>query len=734
MMRLPNRQNHARWFPLGAIAWAMYAAVCSTAWGQLENTSLARVPADVDFYVGGYRMAEPWRQFWESDALRALRDSAVANELVDAFQQAWRERRGSMARMRSIMDNRNTKEALRFLEDVFSRDVCFVADASLSEFMHRFATVLRKSHLLADPSVSQTEKAELVYGWIDQLGPNWNVPNLILAGSITDKNRALSKVDEVEGLPRFGLGMRPEAKPVLQLLARVDDDRGSRLRWRLPFASIPWDSIPTNEIFDRESLDRLREVVADKSLVLTFGILDDRFIVGLGNTLDLIPAVPVESSLLHHPHLQSVRDHQQANITGIRYTSDRLARAIFELGLKESFAKLANAILKPQIHELDDSEYREWLTTCVDDAGWIDSTIEAYVPEPRGSTEFSMLVENGWEIHAHNRTVNAVFRGKTPLEGARRWGTRPLLVLDVQLDEHPEYFEAARSIVRRVKRRLDELRLIPSRELPDPRWIRGLDVVDRAWPIVIRAADLWQNHVLPNMSGEHVFVLHAGALASHQWHPSMPRSKTPLPMPEAALLTGIRESKGWLQTLRGVRDLLNELLAVAAQRDQGDVSLLESILHPERLEQDGVITFGYPIPETCPAPKAMMPRVRIEPTWSILSYSDSQVLDLSHPVDPGIGGGRFSTPLQAAKAAWIDLGGLAAMASPWIEYAIDQSGVKLDGSAPISIFSTDFNIRLQAEDMLHAWRTLERFGHMSSVTTIGEDGSTYCRSVFSFGD
>lgn len=74
------------------------------------------------------------------------------------------------------------------------------------------------------------------------------------------------------------------------------------------------------------------------------------------------------------------------------------------------------------------------------------------------------------------------------------------------------------------------------------------------------------------------------------------------------------------------------------------------------------------------------------------------------------------------------------MASPWIEYAIDQSGVKLDGSAPISIFSTDFNIRLQAEDMLHAWRTLERFGHMSSVTTIGEDGSTYCRSVFSFGD
>ncbi len=716
------------------IALIIPGAFASPCAAQLDRSSIARVPSNVDLYIGGYDMGGPWRAFWESRAMRQLRQSQLGTELVDEFQQAWRERRGSLARLRSIIENRNTQESLLFIEDVVSKDFFFAADESLSDFMQRLSTVLRKSHLLTDPSISNAEKAEWVYGWIDQLGPDWKVPNLILAGSITDTEGALNKVDQMEGILRLGLGTRSEAKPFLKLLKRIEDKRGTRLQWRIPFASIPWDFVPTNEVFDSESLDRLREVLTDKSLVLTFGILDEQFIVALGNTTDPMPATTRESSLLEHPDMKGVRDHQHQKITGIRYSSDRLAQAIYELGWKDFFSKLANSALKPMTYELEDSEYLEWLRTCIDDAGWIDSAIESHIPEPRGSTEWSLLVDNGWEVHAHHRTVNRLFAGSGPLKGASHWGARPLVVLDVKLAEHPEYFTTSRSIVRRIKQRLDDLKGVPVRDLPDPRWSEFLSAVDRVWPNVLQGAEWWQNEVLPNMNGEHVFVLHADGLSSLQWHPEMPKAKELLPIPEIAILTGIRSRDGWVQTLRGARDLVGNLLGPSPEDNAGEPSILEKIRRPVRSDHNGEIVFGYPIPESCPAPKSMMPRVQIGPHWSILSYSDSQMLDVSTPSSPSVGNGLFQVREGIAKGAWVDLGGLSRMATPWIEYAIDQNPRVFSAPKPLSIFATEFNIDIKPEDLVKAWRTLEGLGQMSSVTTIGEDGSSYSRSVFVFGD
>jgi hypothetical protein len=730
MSRIPSILNRLTQVNFLAKIILASVLVTSPAFAQLEKLSVAQVSSEVDLYIGGFRMLDPWLEFWESPALRDLRNSTLAKELEREFLQAWKERRGNLARVRTILENRNTQEALLFLKDVASEDFFVVADGTLSDFMHRLAVVQRKSHLLSDPSVPNAEKAELVYEWIDQLGPDWNLPTLILAGSITDKERALSKVDEVEGLLRFGLGMRPEARQALKTLLRLDDKRGTRLQWRIPFASIPWDSVPTNEIFDAESRDRLRDVLSEKSLVFTFGILDGRFIASLGGSTEPIPAVAIESSLLNHPDMQLIRDQQDQKITGIRYISDRLAQATFDLSLKDFFSKLANSFVKPATYDLDDSEYREWLMTCIDDAGWIDSTIEALVPEPRGSTELSLLRENGWEVFAHYRTINTLYRGDRPLRGMKHWGNQPLLVLDIQLAEHPEYFKAARAMVQRLKQRLDDLKTIPRRELPMPQLGELPAIADRVWPFLFEAAELWQNQALPNMSGEHAFILGTGGLSSHQWHPNLPRSSEPLPIPEAALLSGIRDQKAWLESLRGWGQLARSVIDTS-----GDLSpTVMAILEPQFFNNDGYVTWGYPIPDDCPAPKAMMPRLDIESEWSLLSYSDSLSSSIRTAADPTIGNGQFDPAKSFATAAWIDLGAIAKMATPWIRYGIDRSQGIIVESQTISLFGTDLTIDLSSEEIVNAWRATERLGGMSSVTSMNKDGSSYSRSIFVFSD
>jgi hypothetical protein len=708
-----------------------------------DRTSVGQVSSDVDFYIGGFGVQDSWKQLWDSSAFRRLRDSDGMVRLARDFQVAWGERRGSLARLRSIVENRNTKEALLFASDVFNEDIFFVADRNLSSFLDRAAMVLDKSHRLADPAYPADEKAELIYGWIDELGPGWEIPNLVLAGTIKDKNRALNKVDELEGLLRFGLGMRAEAQPILKLLSRVEDARGTRLQWLLPFDKIPWESIPTNEVFDRESLERLREVTEDKKIVITFGVLDDRFVIALGNSLDPLPRMDADSSLLFHPHMQLVRDHDQERITGIRYTSDRLANSLFELLLKGFFSKISQWTLRPMTYELEDSEFRDWLVACMDDAGWLDSAIGAHVPEPRGSTEISILRADRWEVHAHDRTKNPLFDGTRPLAGASHWGSNPLVALNVRLAEHPEYFATARSIVQRMRSRLEELKGIVERPGSSAQgnagrsylglWFDRIVFSDSAWSIMADAAQWWQHRVLPSLDGEHLLVVHGGGLASHSWYSGMQPSDEPLPVPEIALLSGLREPEVWIQTLRTGRELLKRLFSLGTDTEFDAPTWSGILWNPERWDDEGAVTFGYPIPDNCPAPKSMMPRIRIGSGWSILSYSDSQGAQVAADTPPPLSDGWFALPLRAGKAAWIDLGGMASLLRPWIEYGLEQNTAFFREPQSISVFATHFQIDLQPSDISDALRALEHLGTMASVTTIADDGTSQSRSVFVFG-
>jgi hypothetical protein len=124
----------------------------------------------------------------------------------------------------------------------------------------------------------------------------------------------------------------------------------------------------------------------------------------------------------------------------------------------------------------------------------------------------------------------------------------------------------------------------------------------------------------------------------------------------------------------------------------------------------------------------------IESEWSLLSYSDSLSSSIRTAADPTIGNGQFDPAKSFATAAWIDLGAIAKMATPWIRYGIDRSQGIIVESQTISLFGTDLTIDLSSEEIVNAWRATERLGGMSSVTSMNKDGSSYSRSIFVFSD
>jgi hypothetical protein len=126
----------------------------------------------------------------------------------------------------------------------------------------------------------------------------------------------------------------------------------------------------------------------------------------------------------------------------------------------------------------------------------------------------------------------------------------------------------------------------------------------------------------------------------------------------------------------------------------------------------------------------MMPRLIVGNDWSLITYSDSQAREMMASSEPSIGLSLFRTDLPAAKAAWIDLGGLAKIETPWIDYALKQFKSALEDPTVITVFDTAFTINLQAEDILNAWRCLEVSGQMASWTTAQGDGSSLTRATY----
>jgi hypothetical protein len=439
---------------------------------------------------------------------------------------------------------------------------------------------------------------------------------------------------------------------------------------------------------------------------------------------------------LQLPAFGWVREFEDRSITSVVYVSDRLAAASFELLFKDFFTQLGRRTLLPAVRELDSaSEYREWLVSILDDLAWVDSSIGRHVPIFRGSSQVSFLSGNGWETHAMARTRNRLHDDSLPLEGWRHVGTEPLVMLDLRLAERPEFFETARAIAQRVKRRLDEGLRLDSDERPE--WF-SVDVVRHAlqfWPELVRAADIWQDEFLPCMNQEHLFLLHSGFLSKEQWHPRLPRSDRPLPIPEGALLTGIRSRDGWIHALRSMFQTLRNMVAIAMADEQGNVSIddlyTDRLLpSPVRTEKDSLIVYGFPIPEGCPAPKEMMPRVSILEDWSIASYSDGQLADILATRANPLAHGQLATEHRWITAAYLDFGGLARMLTPWVRYGLQQRSEDFHEGIALPVDPEVMNVEINLGEILEVVTLFESLGTMSSCSWIDAEGGTRSQSVY----
>jgi hypothetical protein len=657
------------------------------------------VPRQADFFWGLHHVDQQIQAAQGSEISSRIFETALWKKSNELFFKEWKDRKSDLALWKARLDNPAAREIRAFLYDILSQDVFLFADENLSRTIEQWNSIVPEVEKLSSRETATEEKADIVARWVNEIVPKVQLPTLMLGGRCTNSDRALARIDEIEGAIRLGINFIPDVASLLNNLRRVEDKRGNRLEWRISADRIPWNQIPETDLLDRETLQDLRIACKDKSLTISLGLLDDYFCVVITGDKDWESRFGQDSHLVEHPEIQplvSTYLNQHAGddgsakvlVTSTYHTSDEVVSAFQTFLLDGFFRKIARTVLLPIIEQQPaESDTAVWLVSVLDDASWLDDRIGKHVVRYRGASRLAWWSELGLESVQIDRTPMHLMDSAQVLEGIRRVGEDPLLVLNVRLGSHLEYFQTAREIVRRIKSSFEELMLIKDSGA-DLGPLRPIHQQLKAiWPLVVSITEEWQKRILPNLDGEHLVLVRSGGL------------DTSLPLPDVALISGIRNP--------------GDLGAGAISIGNSVGSMLSRLgVHP-------------PFTPSSHQTERWNWLGNSPNQWQSFLETDKRTLDQAQQM---LGFEEANGPL--ASAALIDFGGISRFGNRWISGLLDKAPVDADGNLVIPATASGRRLIVTAAEVQEFLTCIENLSRMTSFSKSDDKGRTLSKSRY----
>ena len=700
---------------------------------ELKNTSLRLAPKDADVYWASWRQAEQWERLVNGPVAKKLVKLPVVEKAWKEFLKQWNDRSEQLAQARMVWENPNFKEALDFFTELGSEETFFFADKNLSSFIkatNEFTTEMQTA-VVESQNDSEDAYSELFDKWIGEL-ENLKLPTMVFGAKFQDEDLAITKVDQLEALVQLPL-MASGQQQLLGLVKRVDDSRGSRLSVTVNGKLIPWDSIPTNDEFDEEAMESLRDVLEDKNITLTVGMLDKYFVIAFSETTKDLLSLGNGESLLSHPDFAPVVAMGDKQLTMASYTSDVLGETNWNAQLNGFFSKLfSQTSAAGRVLLKDDSEVHDLLDDIESDVEWMDTEIAKVIPPFKGQTMLSFLTDEGWEMLQYNRTPDFILQSDEPLPGLGHVGGKPLMMVVTKFANHPEYFQLMRKIVQRAKSRLDDALDMDLSEIDvdEDDQYEAKRMVNKVYPLLERVANAYENLIAPSLTGEHGLVWTSGNLKAKQWVQGMPEADEPLPLPEFSWISGLKDRDSMIKGGKEIYSIFDSVLELARELDSNSVPEGYSIPRPEKVTEKSGIKYGYPIPEDCPVPADLMPHVLLSDDLLVIGYSKATTNLLAEGSTLEVGKPVFSSDSKLASASYIDVGRMFQSFGPWIRYAVKQANVDLDQDLVQQSDLPLESVNITPNDLMGLWSVLESIGEVTTTAVSKGKEGVEIRSVY----
>ncbi len=702
-----------------AVAGASFGSLTSisTATDLKKDTALALAPTDADFFSSSLQLKEQWTRFLGSKFVAEIKEVEVVQQVIQRIRDEWDAAEGPIGQAKAALKTPLAKDFLALAEEMFSQEIFVLGDGNSSQFILEMVDMQQEVM-----SIMRTDGPEAIPAWIDSLTKEEvdeiPIPTFVIGFRINDQERALTILDQLQGIVALGLGSVPQLAPVSEAFDRVEDSRGTRLVLSLSTEMIPWDQIPEQGEEEQAMIDKIRELLEDRELTLTMGQLDNYVILAFSEGQEPIAELGKKGSLLEHPHLQPLKDKASENLSAIFYVSDKFSDAQFQANFKNYFSKQYAGIAPAIEGELGD-DLPEFVENIEEDLEWLDERMDSFVPDFKGSLGFAFLTKTGQEGYTYNRTEDVLFDGSKKLDILQHVGKDPYAFFAWREQYHLDWVKFAREVAQKVRGYLEAA--VDSEVIEGEQAQQTQLFLEKGWPLLSRLADLVEQNFVPaTKDGQHAFVLQFGNLESEQWFKDMPRSDEPLPLPEFASITGVSDKQLLIDGFIGVFSWGDSIVELLRELEPNSVPSGYSIPRPEHVSHSKGDKYMYAIPDDCPVPKEMALQAIIDDHYMICSYSEKLTDEIAGSSSTSVASQVIDSRQNLASASYVNFGRIAKAMTPWIRYAIITQFKDLDA---LVIPEEDTFPGMSGKSLMQIWSAFSHMGTLASSTQTGKEGS-----------
>ena len=683
---------------------------------------VAIIPADAAFVSATLRLREQYERFTKSNAYAALRKLPAVARALESIEEQKLQPGSPLSILSTFMELPENQQALELLDDMISTDTFVYGETSCVTFMELVKKLQQAQNAAGildlasgSPSVAgfevdvlegidvregdddeddddddkgaaagrrlrvwpvrlqAAEAAERMSSeqlaarlMLKTLAENVDrivVPDVVWGFKIDKREAATSQLKRIEVLVKLVTQANPDLADSLE---RRKIAGGEVVTFTVePDLNLIRAVVPGVDDED-ESTAKVLDRIAGLKLVIGLGIIGDRVILSLGDSIDHLEKLALEGSgrpgLLSTKPFEPLLAHQAAQkdkpLTGINYLSEPMAKALAPSADDiEELADLSDMIA--DLADLPDGAADEARKSL----GKVAEGYRRRLPVPGPWLSFSFLAGQGYEGYVWDWSKNLPFDGSKRLDLLEHTGGAPLAAAAFRVKNDPGQFEDFASWAD-MGWSFFRTYVLPKADADDREKIEEID--EHLAPIGRSFVEILRKKILPALAdGQMAFVID-GKSSTKRPHTGLPASVEPLPLVEPAIVLGLDDPQLFKEGMNDLFELADKLVDAVRELNPDAVPADYQVPEPVKTKLEAGSLWSFPL--SGGIDEKIQPTIGVSQDAAVLALVPKQAGRLlpKSRLETGSQLSKFEEPLIGAKT--VDVAGLVDAIMPWAVY------------------------------------------------------------------
>ncbi len=437
---------------------------------------------------------------------------------------------------------------------------------------------------------------------------------------------------------------------------------------RLNGKMIPWTGTESEKLqqagLDVEEAGKLLDHLKEMNLVIAFGVRENYLLASIGSSAVCIEKLGAGEKLMDLPQFEPLLKFAEQKLTGISYASADLNRAVsFQpKDLDQLYAAFDEYLSQADIGE-------EKTEQILGDAQRFVEDLKGMIPEVGAEIAFSFLADRGLESYDYRWGDHSQIDGSKPLGLLEHVGGNPLFGFVSRGKMNVADYDLLAKWLATGWKYFNEF-AVPQMQEKDREKFQAY--VQDVMPLVERLGKATRDSMIPALADGQSALVIDGKFATKRLQAELPEWEKAMPLPELGLVLGVSDAKLLKQGVSEYFAVAGELLDVIRKHDPHAIPENFRLPLPQVTEASGGTIYSYPPPPECGLDKNIIPNAGLSDNVAVLSLSTTQTERLLRKTPLTAGGVLSKTDRPLAVAVWFNWAALLDVATPWIDYGLEQ--------------------------------------------------------------